>query len=304
MARGFLAICEEGQSARDAARIAREICGSSLRSYEARLQAAASEGFLAQLRRRERTGSAENPVTKIFPATVTELRFIERIESLQTRRPTLSITDDREGDTLVDFTLQEGDDQLPINVKNAGTRFENARSLVGLEPDDCLPIPAYKAYAAIEKHGPLLYVISADYSLVERLNNVLPSLFSDDEAIVWRVLSDYAGARVRSAENQFIRGILAKHWEEISRTIDHPPFVAISARKAVRILTTKPARTPGIGLRAWGTGATGEVNVHISIREEATPWMSIEDRIERDGLKAILDAINRRKTEVVYDPEI
>jgi hypothetical protein len=45
----------------------------------------------------------------------------------------------------------ENNIELPVNVRNAGARFDNAAKLVGLEPDDCVQIPARKAYAAIEK---------------------------------------------------------------------------------------------------------------------------------------------------------
>ena len=78
----------------------------------------------------------------------------------------------------------------------------------------------------------------------------------------------------------------------------------MSARKSVRILQTKPQRTPGIGLKAWGTGASGEINVHVSIREDTTPWATVSQRIIDSGVQNIVNAVNRKRTEVVYDPEI
>ena len=81
-------------------------------------------------------------------------------------------------------------------------------------------------------------------------------------------------------------------------------FRVISARKAIRILQKLPKRTPGIGLRAWGTGASAEVNVHISIEQETKSWMEIHERVSSRGLSDIIEAINRKRTEVVYDPEI
>ena len=65
-------------------------------------------------------------------------------------RKALTYSDDRQaGHSLTDFTLREGDLELPVNVKNAGTRFEKAAELVGLDPNDCIPIPAYKAHGAM-----------------------------------------------------------------------------------------------------------------------------------------------------------
>lgn len=50
----------------------------------------------------------------------------------------------------MDFTLEEAAASLPMNTKNAGARFREAKKLVGLDPDDCIPIPAYKAHGALE----------------------------------------------------------------------------------------------------------------------------------------------------------
>jgi hypothetical protein len=254
---------------------------------------------------RKKTGSAENPITKMFPAAVTERQFLDQLDQLRSDRPGLDYRDERfSGHTLVDFTLIEGSLSLPINVKNAGTRFNNASSLVGLEPDDCIPIPAYKAFDAIEKEPNLLYAICIDYSLIAKIQRGLITLFSEDEAAVWKILSNYAGAHIRDAEDKFVYSLVNRHWGVFSKQMPIPVFRIISARKSVRILQTQPKRTPGIGLRAWGTGASAEVNVHVSISSETKPWDDIQNRIMTSGLDGIIQAVNRRKTEVVFDPEI
>ncbi len=262
-------------------------------------------GFLSHIKPRTKTGSAENPITKMFPAAITEQRFLEQVDALRAQRGTVNYDDDREsGHTLVDFTLTERDLRLPVNVKNAGTRFESAQQLVGLEPDDCIPIPVYKAYDAIEKEPNLLYAVAVDYGLVDSINTHLVPLFDEDEAIVWRILNDYSGTRIRDAEDKFVYGITTRHWDNIRDNFADPEFRLISARKSIRILQKQPKRTPGIGLRAWGTGASAEVNVHISISDETKPWSEVFDRIASNSLGDIIEAINRKKTEVVYDPEI
>lgn len=263
-----------------------------------------AQGLLALLTERRRIGSAENPVTKLFPARITEERFLELLDQCCTMRSGLTYSDDRDSGTLTDFTLREGELELPINIKNAGTRFERAKELVGLEPDDCIPIPAYKAYAALEATPNLIYVISVDYGLVARLDNLLAQVLGREEGIVWSLLKRYGGHGVQSAENAFIFSTTRKYWEAFSRTAEDRPFHVISARRAVRILQTKPQRTPGIGLKAWGTGANAEVNVHVSIREETTPWSVVRDRIVSKGIADILQAVNRKRVEEVYDPEI
>ena len=267
--------------------------------------ALADDGFLCHIKSRTKTGSAENPITKLFPAAITEQRFLEQVDALRAQRGTVDYEDDREsGHTLVDFTLTEGGLRLPVNVKNAGTRFESARQLVGLEPDDCIPIPVYKAYDAIEKEPNLLYAVAVDYGLVESINTHLIPLFDANETIVWRILNDYSGTRIRDAEDKFVYGITTRHWDSIRDNFANPEFRLISARKSIRILQKQPKRTPGIGLRAWGTGASAEVNVHISIAEETKSWNEVFNRIVSNSLGDIIEAINRKKTEVVYDPEI
>lgn len=261
--------------------------------------------FESYLEPRKKTGSAENPITKMFPAAVTERQFLDQLDSLREARPSIDYRDERfTGHTLVDFSILEAGHELPINVKNAGTRFENAGSLVGIDPDDCIPIPAYKAYDAIEKEPNLLYAICIDYTLISKIERGLLTRFSAEEASVWRVLSKYAGPLIRDAEDKFVYSMVNRHWEEFSGHVSIPVFRIISARKAIRILQKLPKRTPGIGLRAWGTGASAEVNVHIAVSEETKQWDEIHSRIQDSGISDIIEAVNRKKQEWVYDPEI
>lgn len=306
VARGYLALLD-GADIEQAARAIYEAGKGTLtlkRSRE-RIEQSPTKGFLNQLTSRTKIGSAENPITKLFPARITEQRFLELIEELCNQRPSLSYFDDRDtGHTLTDFTFLEGGYDLPINIKNAGTRFERAEELVGLKPDDCVPIPAYKAHNALDAKSSLLYVISVDYHLVNQLNGLLPKVLSHGESVVWDLLNRFGGSHLRDAEDRFISSVVHRHWPQIKQVAQDNPFYAISARKAIRILQTKPKRTPGIGLRAWGTGASAEVNVHISLTEDATPWPEVAMRIVESGITDILTAVNRKHLEEVYDPEI
>jgi len=303
-AKGYIAL-RDGVSDEDAARIIYRHGGPTLTRSRGVVAQLKTNGFYTSLIVRERTGSAENPITKLFPARVTEQRFMELLDDLCGARTGLTYRDDRDaGGGLSDFTLLEGDTTLPVNVKNAGTRFEKAASLVGLDPDDCVPIPAYKAHHAVESMPNLLYVVAVDYTLLAILSRILPSVFNADEVTVWALLNNYAGGGVRKAEDAFVNSIVKIHWDEIKRAISATAFRAASARKAIRILQTLPKRTPGIGLRAWGTGAAAEVNVHLSIRDDMRSWDEVRTRIVAGGLDDIVRAVNRRRQEMVYDPEI
>ena len=261
--------------------------------------------LISFLEPRKRTGSAENPITKLFPAIFAEQLFREDLERLKSERPSVDYRDDRYTQLKFrDFTLFEGDAEVPINVKNAGTRFLNAQSLVGLSPDDCVPIPAYKAHGAIEAQPSLIYAVCPDYELTGRLERELPDLLTGPENIVWELLNHYSGSLLRDAEDAFVSSIAGRHWDRLKRLASNTSFSAISARKAIRVLQTKPERTPGIGLRAWGTSARGEMNVHLSISEDMTRWGTVAERITANGLSDIVSAVNRKRQEWVYDPEI
>ena len=304
LARGFLATLG-GQSDADAARLIFDNGGASLKRSKELVQAMKASGFVAQIPARENVGSAANPVTKLFPATITEQRFLESLDEITSARRGIAYSDDREtGHGLTDFTLSEGETELPINIKNAGTRFLRSMQLVGLEPDDCIPIPAYKAHAAVEARPSLIYVVSADYDLVGRLKDLLPKLLTPDEAMVWELLNKCGGSLLRNAEDAFIFATVRKYWDAMREVAAANAFHVISARKALRVLNTKPQRTPGIGLRAWGTGASAEVNVHVSVKDEMTPWSVVRDRIIEKGVADIVGAVNRKRVEEVYDPEI
>lgn len=305
IAHGFLKI-QEGAGEDEVAHLIYQKGGATLKRSREIAKELKAKGFLSCLKRREKTGSAENPVTKLFPARVTKERFVEGLDRLIGKKPaSLDYSDDRDsGHGLTDFTLREGDLALPINVKNAGTKFERAQDLVGFDPGDCVPIPAYKAFAALEAVPDLLYVVSIDFDLGSVLEELLPNVLTPQEMVAWDVLSRYAGARHRSAEDLFVSSIVRRHWEKFREAAGETDFYVISARKAVRILQTNPRRTPGLGLRAWGTGANAEVNVHVSVKAEMTPWKEVERRILALGLDDILRAINRKRREEVYDPEI
>jgi hypothetical protein len=296
---------EGGGSVEEAARVLYEKSSQTLAKSRESVSSFTSVGFLSLIPPRERTGSAENAITKLFPATITEHRFMEAVDELHLIRPTITYRDEREtGHKYTDLTLAEKDAELPINIKVASTRFEKAKKLVDLDPDDCVPIPAYKAHGAVEEFPNILYVVAVDYRLIGRLATGLRPLLDENERIVWDLLSRSGGSQLRNAEDAFVFSTVKKYWPALRDFAADVPFHVISARKALRILQTKPHRTPGIGLRAWGTSARGEVNVHLSIIEDMTPWSVVSSRLVGGGILDIIQAVTRRRIEEVYDPEI
>jgi len=191
-AKAYLKALEGGADAEETA--ASIIYDAGVRSLKQSVVIAStlvSGGFIVHLLPRKNTGSAANPITKLFPAAITEERFLGVLEATCAESSgRLTISDQRQkSHSFVDFVLHQGDDSLPINVKNAGTRFESSKALVNLEPDDCIPIPAYKAFGAVEGFPNLIYAVSADYDLLRRLKEIVPTVFNDNEQIVWDILN-------------------------------------------------------------------------------------------------------------------
>src|SRR5437016_5073060 len=118
IAHGYLAL-QQGATETEAARVIYTHGKLTLKRSRELIQQVEDEGFLGLLLPRQRIGSAENPITKLFPATVTEQRFLELLDELTGVRSTITYQDERESShTLTDFTVFEYEYALPINIKN------------------------------------------------------------------------------------------------------------------------------------------------------------------------------------------
>jgi hypothetical protein len=298
-----------GASLDEAAELVREQGGGSRKLVKELLTRAETDGLTSILEPRKKTGSAENPITKLFPAVITEQRFGELLQSLVAEASrlgrVLTIEDHRKEHSFIDFVIREREMRLPVNVKNAGTLFRKSAALVGIDPADCIPIPAYKAFGALEAgESNLVYVVCVDMELVGVIRELVPSIFNQNEKIVWELLERYVGRHVRRAEDAFVLSMVNKYWSRLSTRVAQKPFRLISAQKAIKILQSLPKRTPGLGLAAWGTGASAEVNVHVSISRETLDWNSLAPKIAKDGLGTVLSDVNRKSTAVIADPAI
>lgn len=120
----------DGADVESSARIAFKRGAATLAKSRQLVAGAKERGFIGLLTPRKRTGSAENPVTKLFPASVTEQRFLEVLEKLCDSRRELDYSDEREtGHTLTDFGLSEKGIDLPINVKVVVPASRNLKNL-------------------------------------------------------------------------------------------------------------------------------------------------------------------------------
>lgn len=202
-----------------------------------------------------------------------------------------------------DFAVQKGGQELPINVKVASTMFREAHRVVGLDPEDCIPLGAYKAIGASERVPALVYVFLVDFALRERVDDFMERL-DDDLSIGWDLLSWFGGAGMKRAQDQYIAALFERHDRELKAlTPGATSFRAISAQRALAILRQRPRRVPGLGVKAAGTGVIrGEVNIHVSVSGETRPWDEIAEQLRDLGVQHVLDQIAQTALAEVPDP--
>ena len=216
-----------------------------------------------------------------------------------------TVVDYHEAGENRDYGLQRDGCELPINVKVASTLFRNARTTVGLEPDDCVPISAYKAIGASEHVPTLVYVDLVDFTLRDKVDGFMDALEGDLE-IGWHLFSWYGGKGAKKTQDRFIDVLFDAHGTELNALApDSTSFRVISAQRVLAILRSLPRRVPGLGVKGAGTGTfVAEVNVHISVEAETRPWDEVADECRHHGIPHVLSQITRTASAEIPDPQL
>jgi len=204
-----------------------------------------------------------------------------------------------------DFGVQKEGLELPINVKVASTMFREARRVVELDPEDCIPLGAYKAIGASERVPAMVYVFLVDFKLRERVDSFMEGL-DEDLAIGWDLLSWFGGRGMKRAQDQYITALFDRHGPDLrALTPGVTSFRVISAQRALAIMRKHPRRVPGLGVKAAGTGVIrGEVNIHVSVDQETRSWDEIADLLGRHGVQHVLDQVTRTVRAEIPEPDL
>jgi hypothetical protein len=202
-----------------------------------------------------------------------------------------------------DYAVLRDGLELPINVKVASTRFREAQRVVALEPDDCIPVGAYKAIGASERVSDLVYVFLVDFSLREKVDAFMEEL-DGPLAIAWHLLSWYAGRGAKRVQDGFTDALFNQHEDVLMALVPGvTSYRVISAQRVLAIMRDLPRRVPGLGVKAAGRGVfQAEVNVHVSVRQETRPWDDVADQLRRYGIQPILDQIRHTASAVIPAP--
>ena len=204
-----------------------------------------------------------------------------------------------------DFAVQQGGLELPINVKTASTMFRKAKEVVGLDPSDCIPIPAYKAVGVSERVPDLVYVDLIDFSFRQRVDDFMGGL-QGSAGLLWNVLSWYGGKGVRKAQDGYVAELFDLYEEKlVSLAPEASSWRVISAQRVLAIMRDKPRRCPGLGVRAAGMGGfNAEVNIHVSVKNETVPWQDVSEMLQQGGIQPVLDKIRLTTRREIPDPAL
>lgn len=204
-----------------------------------------------------------------------------------------------------DYAVRKDDVELPINVKVASTLFRNAQKVVGIAPEDCIPISAYKAIGASERVPDLVYVDLVDFSLRAKVDTFMEEL-AGAASLLWELLSWFGGKGARGAQDQYVRRLFDVHGEVLlALGPEQEHFRAISAQRVLAIMRANPRRVPGLGVPAAGTGGfNAEVNVHVSVEKETIAWADVVATVREDGIEPVLADIRQTATIVAPSPAL
>lgn len=204
-----------------------------------------------------------------------------------------------------DFGLEKDGLELPINVKTASTIFRNAKTTVRLDPEDCIPVSAYKALGAVDHVPDLVYADLVDFNLRQKVDKFIESL-TGAACVLWDLFSWYGGKGAKKAQDVYITRLFETHREQLEELVDPAgKFRTISAKRVIAIMREYPRRVPGLGIKAAGTGSfNAEVNVHVSVKDETVAWEDVAEMLKTRGIQHVLDLIRKTATETVPSPKL
>lgn len=214
-----------------------------------------------------------------------------------------AIEDTRLKGDFTDYILTKDGERLPINVKVASTLFRTAKTAVGLEPEDCIPLSTYKVIGAATREPDLLFVDVVDYRLRQRVDAFVDAL-SGDEAIVWDMLSWYGGRGVKRAQDEFVASLFATHGPELMQLVRTADIRVVSVQKVHEIFRDIPSRCPVFSSRGNGGPTMGDPSVHVSSSEETVPWDDVAKTLLDEGISGVLTKIHHTSRVQVRRPTL
>ncbi|HEY6912953.1 MAG TPA: hypothetical protein VI356_26465 [Myxococcales bacterium] len=192
-----------------------------------------------------------------------------------------------------------------ISIKFHGSRFRNARDLVGLDPADCFALATYKIFHGIKKQKdefiPYLFVIVGVPDLTGlAAGSVIPPAMVEFSAFI------HGAPRAegkRPVEEAIVRHMLGsdppesvrKVVAEFAGRISDATWYVLSARRADKLLRDLLfERVYGVRVRAFARNYGGaELDMHFSLSKDLTKLTDFLATLKNEGLTKMLGMLER-----------
>jgi len=213
----------------------------------------------------------------------------------------LHLEDHRTGHTETDYRVLNGSMRpvFRLNIKFHGTLFQNAKLMVGLEPEDCFALATYKVWQGMQRQQvevlPYVFAIvsvpglTADIvgaAVPDRLVHLAAFAYSARSAGKRHVEDAIIRHLIAHAQPDNVGGPIANH----ASRIEAAEWRVISARKADRLLRDLLfERVYAVRQRSF---AQTQVNMHFSLSKDLTPLpelLSLWRERGPQGLASILE---------------
>jgi hypothetical protein len=218
----------------------------------------------------------------------------------------LHLRDERTSRTETDYVVLNGRgvSVFRLNIKFHGTLFENAKAIVGLEPDDCFALATYKVWQGIKKQEdeklPYVFAIVSVPGLTgETVGGAIPSKLVHLASFVY---SGKIGGKFE------VEDAIARHLVEhpepertaravagFAARIEGAPWRVISARKADNLLRQMLfERVYAVRVRAFAQNyRRAEVDMHFSISGDLTTLADFLRERKKRGLHGLAVMLER-----------
>lgn len=183
-----------------------------------------------------------------------------------------------------------------INSKFHGSRFRQAKDMVGLEPEDCFPLATYKIWSARQKedaeHLPYLFLVISTPITAESVAAQVPENL---RTLVRYVHASGVAEGKRTLEERIVSLLLKDPTFEVHAAkwridLSKATWRVFSARRAEKLLREKLwERVFAVRTRNFTQAfRNAELDMHFSLSVDMTPLDDLLSILAKEGSQAIV----------------
>jgi len=222
----------------------------------------------------------------------------------------MTCEDRRQDYTETDFAIVDrGEEICHVNVKAHSSKFQNALSFVGLQPEDTFPLAVYKILLGYKTSKqiqiPHIFAVSILWGVVDE---ALSLIEPNDVGLIDLVFRTRVAQGKRKAEDRVVDYVVSRlkaegKWVTLVGLLKKKGMHrVISAKKAQSLfLELFDKRCIGLSLAGFGSrfkgkkGVPAEVNMHFSISQEMKPLEEFLQTLKRGHAEGIKQAIEQEQ---------